>query len=283
MSMHPLYGMYPDEYPSVLDLSRSRRGDSVETRKTPSPAYSATSSREAGSPQTSQSYMKYNGNMDLDLRRSDSIKTEDYMANNYRTEIREDSVSPFMLKAAAYQQPQILLTPAQLTPLTSPELRSPEPVSFDNKSVRPFKAYPRDPLALAAGFTATADSTIDMNSTEKYCAFRERMLQQIRASNGGRATISNPKMRRCPTVTSSAGSPNPNEQSDSTKDSAYYERRKKNNAAAKKSRDRRRVKEDEIAIRAAFLERENIELKFELAAIRKQLAMSASKVQHVQC
>ncbi|KAL1399014.1 hypothetical protein pipiens_002276 [Culex pipiens pipiens] len=57
------------------------------------------------------------------------------------------------------------------------------------------------------------------------------------------------------------------------KDSAYYERRKKNNAAAKKSRDRRRIKEDEIAIRAAFLERENIELKFELAAARKQLAL----------
>jgi bZIP factor len=32
------------------------------------------------------------------------------------------------------------------------------------------------------------------------------------------------------------------------------------------------MKEDEIAIRAAFLERENIELKFELAASRKQLA-----------
>ncbi|XP_055641855.1 protein giant [Toxorhynchites rutilus septentrionalis] len=57
------------------------------------------------------------------------------------------------------------------------------------------------------------------------------------------------------------------------RDSAYYERRKKNNAAAKKSRDRRRIKEDEIAIRAAFLERENIELKFELAAARKQLAL----------
>lgn len=58
-----------------------------------------------------------------------------------------------------------------------------------------------------------------------------------------------------------------------TKDSAYYERRKKNNAAAKKSRDRRRIKEDEIAIRANFLERENFELRIELAAARKQLAL----------
>lgn len=61
------------------------------------------------------------------------------------------------------------------------------------------------------------------------------------------------------------------------KDNAYYERRKKNNAAAKKSRDRRRIKEDEIAIRANFLERENIELKFELAAARKQLALYGVK------
>lgn len=56
------------------------------------------------------------------------------------------------------------------------------------------------------------------------------------------------------------------------KDSAYFERRKKNNAAAKKSRDRRRIKEDEIAIRAAYLERENIELKIELAALKRQLS-----------
>jgi bZIP factor len=61
-----------------------------------------------------------------------------------------------------------------------------------------------------------------------------------------------------------------------SKDSAYYERRKKNNAAAKKSRDRRRIKEDEIAIRAAFLERENIELKYELAALKRQLTKYTS-------
>lgn len=56
------------------------------------------------------------------------------------------------------------------------------------------------------------------------------------------------------------------------KDSAYFERRKKNNAAAKKSRDRRRIKEDEIAIRAAYFENENIELRCELEAMKRQLA-----------
>lgn len=182
------------------------------------------------------------------------------------------------------------------------------------KSARPFKAYPHDPLSLAASFTAT-DGLLDSHSAEKYNEFRKRMIEQIYAANGGQATVSNPKMRRTngyqekknlspfehnmdilSTTCSSAdstnstptkhlpmASPNGSIQMDesnavkhegkSVRDSAYFERRKKNNAAAKKSRDRRRIKEDEIAIRAAFLERENIELKFELATARKQLAL----------
>uniref|UniRef100_A0A182PEE7 BZIP domain-containing protein n=1 Tax=Anopheles epiroticus TaxID=199890 RepID=A0A182PEE7_9DIPT len=231
-------------------------------------------------------------------------------------------------------------------------------VGRDGKLSRPFKAYPRDPLSLAAGFVAS-DTILDTNSAEKYNLFRKRMLEQIHAANGGQPTVSNPKMRRLgahstksssstapsgmmsdassescdekppssvdqhvaakaqremtqhgamATTTTNQRLPTPSGKdaardvigsSDaspslgaephatamaataqsssgsgtSVKDSAYYERRKKNNAAAKKSRDRRRIKEDEIAIRAAFLERENIELKFELAAARKQLAL----------
>ncbi|XP_066582947.1 transcription factor ces-2-like isoform X2 [Prorops nasuta] len=56
------------------------------------------------------------------------------------------------------------------------------------------------------------------------------------------------------------------------KDAAYWERRRKNNEAAKRSRDARRAKEDEIAIRAAFLEQENIKLKYELVALRNETA-----------
>uniref|UniRef100_A0A182SZC0 BZIP domain-containing protein n=1 Tax=Anopheles maculatus TaxID=74869 RepID=A0A182SZC0_9DIPT len=251
-------------------------------------------------------------------------------------------------------------------------------VGRDGKLSRPFKAYPRDPLSLAAGFVAS-DTILDTNSAEKYNLFRKRMLEQIHAANGGQPTVSNPKMRRlanstksgnsssnapsaamsdasssescdekpprsnerhmlsmavakaqqsltacdemaqyaatnqrqlvtpsrkdtmetaCDVIGSSDASASSRAESNATvataeaaaeaasasqihsngggtsvKDSAYYERRKKNNAAAKKSRDRRRIKEDEIAIRAAFLERENIELKFELAAARKQLAL----------
>ncbi|XP_077290756.1 transcription factor giant [Arctopsyche grandis] len=147
----------------------------------------------------------------------------------------------------------------------------------DGKVTRPFKAYPKDPLSFTAGFTAV-DSLLDMQSAEKYNAFRRRMLDQICAANGGQATISNPRMRR--TVNTNNNNNNCYASDDGTskfdnplKNNTYTERRKKNNEAAKKSRDRRRIKEDEIAIRAAFLERENIELKFELAAARKQLAL----------
>ena len=54
------------------------------------------------------------------------------------------------------------------------------------------------------------------------------------------------------------------------KDQAYRERRRKNNLAAKRSRDARRAKEDEIAIRAAFLEQENIQLKWEVARLKTE-------------
>lgn len=58
----------------------------------------------------------------------------------------------------------------------------------------------------------------------------------------------------------------------SSKDDAYWERRRRNNDAAKRSRDARRQKEDEIAVRAAFLEQENVRLRIEVAALRSETA-----------
>uniref|UniRef100_A0A8C2WPQ6 HLF transcription factor, PAR bZIP family member a n=1 Tax=Cyclopterus lumpus TaxID=8103 RepID=A0A8C2WPQ6_CYCLU len=55
------------------------------------------------------------------------------------------------------------------------------------------------------------------------------------------------------------------------KDDRYWVRRKKNNVAAKRSRDARRLKENQIAIRASFLEKENAALRMEVAEIRKEL------------
>ena len=59
---------------------------------------------------------------------------------------------------------------------------------------------------------------------------------------------------------------------DDQKDQAYWERRRKNNDAAKRSRDARRAKEDEIAIRAAFLEQENLKLRVEVTALKNETA-----------
>ncbi|XP_059612800.1 protein giant [Phlebotomus argentipes] len=160
--------------------------------------------------------------------------------------------------------------PPSLCPVDSAAAATPR----DRKAVRPFKAYPRDPLTIASAVTTT-DAYLDTQSTAKYAEFRQRMLQQMHDAYGGQRTLSNPKMRRYSVKKSPE---DPHKAPDGgvlgmVKDEAYLERRMKNNAAAKKSRDRRRIKEDEIAIRAAFLERENIELKFELASTRKQLAM----------
>lgn len=56
----------------------------------------------------------------------------------------------------------------------------------------------------------------------------------------------------------------------SPQDDKYWQRRKKNNMAAKRSRDARRLKENQITVRAAFLERENAALRTEVAELRKE-------------
>ncbi|KAM4526668.1 HLF transcription factor, PAR bZIP family member b isoform 2-T2 [Fundulus diaphanus] len=58
---------------------------------------------------------------------------------------------------------------------------------------------------------------------------------------------------------------------DDLKDDKYWARRRKNNMAAKRSRDARRLKENQIAIRAAFLEKENSALRQEVSGLRKEL------------
>ncbi|XP_030566124.1 protein giant [Drosophila novamexicana] len=197
-----------------------------------------------------------------------------------------------------------------------------------HKTTRPFKAFPRDPLVIAANFAAT-DVLLDNPRVERYTEYRKRVLEQIRSSNGGARTVTNPKMRRTNSRSGSvnegsssnnnsesedraaaeessdcdshagnfeklSGSGNAGSRSASgaaaaaaaaagtgggqVKDAAYYERRRKNNAAAKKSRDRRRIKEDEIAIRAAYLERQNIELLCQIDALKAQLAAFTAKV-----
>ncbi|XP_076328209.1 hepatic leukemia factor-like isoform X2 [Tachypleus tridentatus] len=55
------------------------------------------------------------------------------------------------------------------------------------------------------------------------------------------------------------------------KDNAYWERRKKNNESAKRSRELRRCKEEQTKYKVALLEQENLQLKAEVAMLRKEL------------
>ncbi|KAI8508812.1 hypothetical protein Bbelb_139110 [Branchiostoma belcheri] len=62
------------------------------------------------------------------------------------------------------------------------------------------------------------------------------------------------------------------------KDDRYWQRRQKNNMAAKRSRDARRVKENQIAMRASFLEKENNALKEELLKVKEENAYLKKKL-----
>ncbi|XP_071951056.1 thyrotroph embryonic factor-like [Antedon mediterranea] len=59
---------------------------------------------------------------------------------------------------------------------------------------------------------------------------------------------------------------------DEQKDDKYWEKRKKNNTAAKRSRDARRIKENQIAIRAGYLQKESNAYKSEIQKLKKENA-----------
>ena len=54
------------------------------------------------------------------------------------------------------------------------------------------------------------------------------------------------------------------------KDEKYWARRRKNNLAAKRSRDARRMKENQIALRADFLERESEQLRKQMEDLKRE-------------
>ncbi|CAF1269473.1 unnamed protein product [Didymodactylos carnosus] len=57
---------------------------------------------------------------------------------------------------------------------------------------------------------------------------------------------------------------------DELKDEKYWARRRKNNLAAKRSRDARRMKENQIALRASYLEREADALRKQLEEFKRE-------------
>lgn len=171
--------------------------------------------------------------------------------------VRKGAVTPPTPEGACYKRIKLEETPTStnmLSPSASEESSSDNSLTVDSspvtylatKAVRPFKAYPKDPLS----FTYS-----NSESAKAYEEFRACMLAKAKKNS----TTTNNNMRRC--IASGQNAQN--------RDPAYSERRRKNNEAAKKSRDARRQKEDELAIRCAYLEYENSQLKFEVKSLRR--------------
>ncbi|CAG9819847.1 unnamed protein product [Phaedon cochleariae] len=126
---------------------------------------------------------------------------------------------------------------------TSPEIPQ---VSSTSKPLRPFKAISKGNLELRHF----------LYNDESFQEYRNRVLSTVSSKN--ELCIS---MRRS--------------QGDASKieDPEYVAKRKKNNEAAKRSREARKMKEDEIAVRCAYLEQENLQLKIRLAALEMYCSM----------
>jgi hypothetical protein len=117
-------------------------------------------------------------------------------------------------------------------------------------------------------------------SQQKFVEFRENLLRQIESSRSSTTRRStSPSLSISPSPMCDSGVITPSQSGD--KDSAYWERRRKNNEAAKRSRDARRAKEQDIALRAQFLEQENIQLKLEVAHLRAENAQFRGQFHHM--
>ena len=150
------------------------------------------------------------------------------------------------------------------------------------QTLKPGCPAPQHPFILPTTAPAT-DPATEMNklffkSQDNFAEFREQEMKKMEAgakAKGRRLEVSTSSGTDDCNASLEAG---PQHHSTPTrgrggegKDEAYWERRRKNNEAAKRSRDARRLKENEIAVRANFLEQENIQLKMELVQLRTEL------------
>lgn len=69
---------------------------------------------------------------------------------------------------------------------------------------------------------------------------------------------------------------------DNLKDDKYWARRHKNNIAAKRSREARRLKENQIVLRASYLEKENNSLKEDVMRLKAENDMLKSQLKEFQ-
>lgn len=159
---------------------------------------------------------------------------------------QQSKTSTAIIESDAPENPVQVSTagePSTSTSSSADPFRKPQaPIS---KPARPFLSLLKDPLIGVKTAMSFSKNDID------YYTFRDKMLSQVDYNSNG----SNPNMRRRMVTNEHISDP------------SYWEKRKKNNEAAKKSRDARRAREDEMAIRCAFLEQENMKLKFKVQTV----------------
>ncbi|XP_076318591.1 uncharacterized protein LOC143229732 isoform X2 [Tachypleus tridentatus] len=112
--------------------------------------------------------------------------------------------------------------------------------------------------ATATGTNSTPDISLDRMNNSK-----SKATNYTGSSDSGPSTTTEP-------LNQSSFRKRSRSLTEEQKDDTYWERRRKNNEAAKRSRNARRAKEYEIAIRAAYLEQENLKLRIEVASLKNE-------------
>lgn len=148
-----------------------------------------------------------------------------------------------------------LQSPLQVSAVAGPSIST---AASSDPFLKPRAPISKPPRLLA---TVRKDPLIGIkavslfNEDVDYKTFRDKFLSKVEYSSH----TSNANMRR-KTISN-----------EHINDPAYWEKRKKNNEAAKKSRDARKSREDEMAIRCAFLEQENLKLKFKVSTVHSDV------------
>lgn len=296
-----------DESNSPLDFSFKRKNGDNEisgSDSVPSPA----STNDTGI-HLDDRKMSNSDNEDKSFINVKKIKSE--QDSEQKHDSINWSINPSVANMISAFQAGLFPSP-MLGPLPSvAALMGPRLSQNRSASNRPFKSYPKDHLTMGGfglpGFVPKLDSNalqnLNLSSEEFFNLYRQHMLlagereKHIEPST----SPSQPKHTSNITATSSPSSSStispsgernaqlsgmsaserrnytssrkrPRTLPDEQKDESYWERRRKNNEAAKRSRDMRRAKEDEIAIRAALLEQENLKLRVEVAALKTETA-----------
>ncbi|XP_064622236.1 transcription factor ces-2-like [Lineus longissimus] len=164
-------------------------------------------------------------------------------------EVSEDEAPP-MKRHRGVVRPVAGPLPSNHIPLNIETAQS-EPIS---PGTRPFKLYQFDSLPPVYSTHVYGQPLLD---NAMFSPLTSYFNNKKRRAADKRIEIEDKKMTPTP---------------EDSKDNSYWERRRKNNEAAKRSRDTRRQKEEHVAMKAAYLEQENLKLRAQVALLKNETA-----------